>query len=377
MSIVNLWPEKPVIQNNQIETGFTMEEASGERQRVWYRCSAEQQPALTESCDPYVLAALFPAMQKKADLVVHGQVSPSLLKNLCEYQATWACWLPKIYAAVEISAEVERESERKPDRAVMAGFSGGVDSAFTVWRHYHGLAGRQNMTIQSGLMVHGLDMRLNQAQSFARAAAKAQRMLDSVDLNMITMTSNLKKTGIRYEHAHAALLASCMALLQGKYDTGLIASSYPYNDLLFPWGSNPLTDRMLSSTAFNIVHDGAAYNRLEKIQVISAWPEALQDLRVCLHGKERDENCCRCEKCVRTILEFRLLELGLPACFKQDAGLPQILRMKNSSSMHFFRSNLAAARARRIRRPWVYALQWAYFYNLFMLKLKQRVRRKR
>ena len=124
MATLHLWPEQAVIENEQIEMSFTLEDASGERQRVWYRCSAESQPALSASCDPFVLAALFIAMQKKADLVVHGQVSPSLLKNLCEYQATWVCWLPELYAAVEISAEMEQESDRKPARESIDQFFG-------------------------------------------------------------------------------------------------------------------------------------------------------------------------------------------------------------------------------------------------------------
>jgi len=375
MENLHIWPEGPVIQNDQIEMSFTLEGASGERQRVWYRCAAEHQPALGAGCDPYVLAALFLAMQQKADLVVHGQVSPSLLKNLSEYQAAWACWLPERYAAIEIRAEIEQESERKPARGGLTSFSGGVDSAFSAWRHANGLAGLQNIPLRAGLMVHGFDIRLNQAEVFARAALKSQRMLESLGLKLITMSSNLKKTGAVFEDAHAAVIASCMMLLQGGYDCGLIASSYPYNGLLFPWGSNPLTDRMLSSSAFSIIHDGAAFNRLQKTRAIAAWPEALQDLRVCLHGEERDENCCRCEKCVRTILGFRVLGLGLPACFKQDVGLLQVLRVKKSGSLVSYRALLAETRARRLRQPWVYALRWANFVNQTRVNLKARLRR--
>ena len=374
MSNLHLWPEPPVIQNDQIEMSFTLEDASGERQRVWYRCSAEHQPALSANCDPYVLAALFIAMQQKADLVVHGQVSPSLLKNLCEYQAAWVCWQPKRYAAVEISAEMEQESERKPARKALTSFSGGLDSAFTAWRHVSGQAGRQTVSLQAGLMLHGFDIRLNQPEIFARAAVKSQRMLESLGLKLVTIASNLKKTGARFEDAHAAQIASCMMLLQGGYDSGLIASSYPYYDILFTWGSNPLTDRMLSSSAFSIIHDGTAFNRLEKTQAIAAWPEAMQDLRVCVHGAERDENCCRCEKCVRTILGFRVLGLGLPACFKRDVGFLQVLSVKKTGSLVSYRALLAEARARHLRQPWVYALQWANFVNRTRMNLKARLK---
>ncbi len=79
MSQIDLWPEQPTVQADQIETGFVLEDASGERQRFWYRLSAGQKLALSESCDPYIPPVVFTAMQKKAKLVVHGQVSPSLI----------------------------------------------------------------------------------------------------------------------------------------------------------------------------------------------------------------------------------------------------------------------------------------------------------
>jgi len=116
---------------------------------------------------------------------------------------------------------------------------------------------------------------------------------------------------------------------------------------------------------------------LEKIQAVAAWPAAMQDLRVCLHGEERDENCCRCEKCVRTILGFRVLGLGLPACFKEDAGFVRVLGVKNANSMHNIRLILDETRARRLRRPWVYALHWAYFTNETRIKLRSMIRRKK
>ena len=77
MTRIDLWPEQPTLQADQIEVGFVLEDASGARQRGWYRLPVEEQSALTGSCDPYLLPAVFTAMQKNARLVVHGQVSPS------------------------------------------------------------------------------------------------------------------------------------------------------------------------------------------------------------------------------------------------------------------------------------------------------------
>lgn len=372
MSHIDLWPEVPAVQADQIETGFVLEDASHERQRFWYRFPSEHRAALSDSCDPYVLPAFFFAMQKNSDLLVHGQVSPSLLKNLVEFQATWASWRPGCYTPVDITAELESECDPKSNRSVLASFSGGVDTSFTVWRHHAGLAGRQNLQIQAGLMLHGFDIRLNQPEVFARAAIKAQTMLESLGLKLITMATNLKKSDLHFDDAHPAILASCMMLLQGSYAAGLIASSNDYAHPNFPWGSNPITDRLLSSSSFSTVHDAAGFTRIDKIRALADWAEASSDLRVCLRGKERDENCCRCEKCIRTILEYRLLGLGLPACFEHNVTDNQILGLNfaNPGRIHYYSSILAAAKANRISASWVRALKWAYFYNNLKLKLK-------
>lgn len=100
-------------------------------------------------------------------------------------------------------------------------------------------------------------------------------------------------------------------LLQNEHTDGLIASSEPYSSLLLPWGSNPITDRLMSSDSFSIVHDAAAVTRNQKVRAISTWKEATRSIRVCWQGEHMDRNCGRCEKCIRTILNFRVMGLGL------------------------------------------------------------------
>ncbi len=114
--------------------------------------------------------------------------------------------------------------------------------------------------------------------------------------------------------------------LQGGYSEGLIPSSLPYHALVLPWGSNPLTDPLLSIRTFAIVHDGAAFTRAEKVKQIAHWRQALQNLRVCWEGDRKDGNCGHCEKCIQTILNFRAVGLGLPPCFDQDVADEEILQ---------------------------------------------------
>jgi hypothetical protein len=344
---LHLWPEEIVQNDGQLTTGFSLEEPGEIRKVFWYRLPASYQPALAQGCDPFVLAVLFTAMRTPANLVVHGPVSPSLLHNLEEYQAVWVQWFPRHYARIEIQAGTEQEQPKAPTNAAVCGFSGGLDSSFTVYRHRTQNLGHAQQNLTSAIFIHGFDISLSRVEAYNRAADRAKAMLDSLGVEMIPMAMNLKQLGDDWEHSHAAALASCLMLLQGGFSAGLIASSYPYSAIQPGWGSNPITDWLLSSASFPIIHDGAAFTRFDKVRVISQWPAALQYLRVCLRGKERDKNCCRCRKCVRAILYFRFVGRGLPPSFEQDVSDLQLLTINypSQSGIIILQEMLAAARA--------------------------------
>lgn len=357
---INVWPEDRTEFEEVITTSVVIEYPNQERARLWYRVSIEQQAALTASHDPFVLGTVFTAMGQAADLVVHGQVSPSLLRNLEEFQAAWVCWRPERYTKVEITADVERESPAANNMgAAITAFSGGADSCFTVWRHKTGQCGRLKRNIQAGVMVHGfVDTPLEQPDSFERAAAKSARILTSLGLPLIPIITNFRELEDDWEDAHGAGLGSCLMMFQGGYGAGLIGSSRPYQAII-PWGSNPVTDWMMSSDSFQVIHDGAALIRHEKLRQIANWPEAMQNLRVCWQGEQKDRNCGRCEKCIRTILSFRAMRLDMPSCFEQDVNDAQILGLKNLrlGEIYYLNEILSLAKAASISESWVAALE--------------------
>jgi hypothetical protein len=373
MGQVHIWPEEPIAADGSTTVGVTIEHPERSRTRLWYRVPVEYSSLISTSCDPFVVGSLMSLMSHSTDVVVHGQVSPSLLQNLTEFQAAWTCWRPNRYRQVEITAEVEREQEpASPADKVVATFSGGVDSCFTVFRHRTGRCGRLRRNIQAGLMVQGFDIPLEQPQVFDRAAQRSRRILASLGVELIVMATNFRELGQDWEDSHGIGVASCMMLLQGGYGAGLIPSTEPYQAVI-PWGSNPVTDRLLSSETFQIVHDGAAFTRIQKVEQLGSWSEALQNLRVCWEGQEKDRNCGRCEKCIRTILNFRVVGLGLPRCFEQDVTDRQILSLKGLNSLQIgeLEQILLAAKAGSISESWVKALKKCIQQNRQQAALNQ------
>jgi hypothetical protein len=73
--------------------------------------------------------------------------------------------------------------------------------------------------------------------------------------------------------------------------------------LFKPHGSHPLLDPLYGSYHLAIKHDGISKSRFDKVLEISDWDSGLQVIRVC-GPNWPGKNCCKCEKCVRTMLEL-------------------------------------------------------------------------
>lgn len=385
MQQIHLWREEAVKADDLVTVSMTIESPGSEsghgstlqpRTRLWYRLPAEYADRISDRADPFVVAILLIAMQQSTDLVVHGEVSPSLLQNLAEFQAAWACWRPQTYRQIEITADIERESPTiASQETAIAAFSGGVDSCLTAFRHKTGRCGRLARKLQTGLMVHGFDIPLNQSLVFERAVEKSKTILASLGLDLIPMTTNYRELQpkLNWLDLYGPAVASCLMLFQKGYTTGLIGSAFSYHNLLLPRGSNPVTDHLLSSQSFQIIHDGAGLTRLGKIQEIANWPEAIQNLRVCWEGVQLDRNCGRCEKCIRTILGFRVLGLGLPGCFDQDITDEQILGIKGLNHIQLYELDLILEEAKTagLSESWVTALEKCISRNRLRLDVEK------
>ncbi|HEY9869522.1 MAG TPA: hypothetical protein V6D08_10190, partial [Candidatus Obscuribacterales bacterium] len=327
-----------------------------------------------ESCDPFVTALIFMAMEHAAELRVHGRVSPLLLENLTEFQAAWASWRPERYRTVDIFADCEREeSPPASNRPAICAFTGGVDSSFTVYRHTKKLCGRARKDIQAALFVHGFDISLDQPDAFARAAGRARHALSDLAVELLTVKTNHKELNPDWNYTHGVGIASCLALFSRRYSCGLIGSTYNYRRLSSSWGSNPVTDRLLSSGSFQIVHDGAGYTRSQKLDTVAAWREGFRNLRVCWSAPRQDENCGRCGKCVLTLVALMIGGLPQPESFAGASPTEALRQLRNLDAEHTEMFEYARDRARRggLDRRLMWELERCAWYNRTRLRLER------
>lgn len=360
-SSLHIWPQAPQKADNAATISAMVEGKAGDQKELWFRVPAEHLPRVTELADPLVTAMIFPAMRGGTDLRVHGSVSPSLLRNLDEFQVAWHCWRPDRYHAVNVIADDEVEGDVKTSDQAVAAFSGGLDSCFSVWRHTRGDCGRLKRNLKAGLMVHGFDIPLHETDVFSRAAENSHAIVQSVGLEFIPMACNFREFGDDWEDEHGTALASCLSLFSNGFAVGLVAGSHVYDTLLFPWGSNPLTDPMLSSDSFSIIYDAAGTSRLQKAKGISEWEEAMRLVRVCWKGEHKDRNCGRCLRCIATALCFAAMGIDHPSCLgvpSLDEGI-RILRTLRIKPVAVTRLEeiLAAAKDAHVQASWVGALE--------------------
>ena len=332
---------------------------------LWFRFPDSITAPDDHDADSYLIAALFVAMESKRKLIINGQITKTLLVNLTEMMYAWQSWLPNTYRVIEIEADtiVERASQQSPDifNKTLSAFSGGVDATFTVWAHTQKKLGALSREITSSVLVHGFDIPLKDEQAFQNAYTRSQTTLDSLQIKLIPLKTNFREViTTNWEHTCAAALAAACSNLKSIAGHLLIGSSEPYNALFIPWGSSPITDHLLSSDAFKIIHDGAAFTRTDKIRHIAEWPEGLKNLRVCWVGEHKDKNCGQCEKCVRTALNFKAHNLPVPDCFDDrtfDSRKIMGIRRISDLGQNEWRSTYRVAKENGLNEPWMQTLQ--------------------
>ncbi len=327
--------------------------------------------------EPFLIAMVMAAMAERRDIRVEGRVSATLLANLEEYCAAWNCWLPEEYARISMDAQrIEDYAHPTPAAASSAvtAFSGGADSTFTVWSHVSRRAGHRSLNISHCAMVRGFDIPFGSVAEFSVVFEKASAALASVGIPLVPIATNFREISrLNWEHVFLAALVASLHFLKPVGFKALIASGEPYNHLLYPWGSTPMTDYLLSSDSLQVVHDGASFSRTEKVADIASWREGCESLRVCWEGAAKDRNCGVCEKCIRTQLNFLANGLTIPAVLGEPVSNRMIrgVRIRNSTVRTEYAQIYNAAVRNNIRGSWL----WALKYLLFAGPIRASIRR--
>jgi hypothetical protein len=169
-----------------------------------------------------------------------------------------------------------------------------------------------------------MDIPLDQPEVFAGALARGARMLEGTGVPILPMRTTARQLGMSWEQSYGLQLIGCFLTMQGSFRSAVKASGEPWEGLVMPWGSTPLTDPLCSTAVMEIVHDGCEASRTEKVDWLVRHTKVSGDLRVCWEGPTLDRNCGKCEKCVRTMLNFWCLGHPVPAAFPAPPSPEQV-----------------------------------------------------
>ena len=196
---------------------------------------------------------------------------------------------------------------------VCSAFSGGVDSFYTLWAHLPQNQPVVQARVSHGLFLHGYDLRLDDPSNFEVASDAYAGIFQDQGVELIHASTNayqFSEFRINWTMFHGAPLIGAALLLGERMQRFYISSSMSSYAGLFPQGSHPLVDHLLSTESTEIVHFGASLGRYEKLEALVSWPATFNKIRVCsdklkMHGVE---NCSACHKCYRTMAFLDLLD---------------------------------------------------------------------
>ena len=280
---------------------------------VWYDLPAAMEPFLSESGAPWLLTMLPFAAAIGESIELSLPVDPFFLENVRGLIGTWNSWHPHL-KRIDIQAPTVRASPTAGHAAQF--FSGGFDSWFTLLRHVESTRRFPQIgDVDDLITVWGLDIPINRDDEFRQLADGAREVAARYAKHHIAVSTNLREAmsgnwgfvwGPQWGPlSHGTALAAVGLLLEKRYSKVRIASTHRFWEL-FPWGSNPLTDTLFSTSATAFVHDHALYSRTDKLERIAESDWALSKLKVC-YKEGAFRNCSVCLKCHRTLLCFDIL----------------------------------------------------------------------
>lgn len=283
------------------------------RETVWYEVPSALASELSRSGNPWLAALLPVAMHRQKPLRIDAPVDPVLLDNARNLVQIWSGWYPHL-SPIRVEVETGIRQSAGSDRTALL-FSGGADAALTVMHRAPVQPGSPPGSFRVDpadlLTIHGLDLRLQISEGYARVAAAAQRVAEEHGCGFVPLATNIRQTQAKWAPwgplSHGSILLSAALALEGRYRNAVISSTYDYGSLK-PWGSHPLTDPLHSTSSLQVEHFGCRFHRVEKVVTLAEWgsDSLLAGLRVCYRSQD-GKNCGNCQKCFRAMAVLEML----------------------------------------------------------------------
>jgi hypothetical protein len=302
----------------------------GEKQeKLWYSVDRKYGRYLTsEKLDAFVVGVLPLAMELGEDITVKGSISEKLYHNLTNYYMNIIhIAMPSRKVIKIIPDSLDDGKSYKCEKAVGTGFSGGIDSFFTILQylvakdvppHY-----KITHLVLGNVGAHGAfaSVRMSDGSlDFERARdlfnlryELLRGFPEEMGVDYLKIDSNLSDIlNMRYQTSYQPRTLSCSLLLQKLFSKYYLASSYNYHETWIKEmpdlaHTDPASVHLFSTETLECISSGAQFSRVEKTQQLVQSGVASKYLNVCNDTTRHGKNCSACPKCCRTLLTLELL----------------------------------------------------------------------
>lgn len=237
---------------------------------VYYRIDKSFKDWLNHDLDAFVAGLIPIAMSIGEDIIAKGTMSQLLSYNLGLYQGYFNFFFKTKMKKIKIIAD-RYEKYDSYGKATISAFSGGINSFFTLLKN---LNNKENTkyNVTDIMYVSGLNAPENR---------KLKELAKKLNVKPIIVETNLRELSNKYAdfslHSKGAILASCGLILKKYAGRFYIPSPFDYH-VPFPYGSNPVTDILLSTENFEIIHHGSDFSKIQKLEYLTNYPLTYDNL---------------------------------------------------------------------------------------------------
>lgn len=209
-----------------------------------------------------------------------------------------------------------QQSNQKNFGAVGTGLSCGVDSFYTVMKHYNSAYPSMNLThiaVFNIGSINGVYGKENIPRVKTEVWSRAEKVAAELNLPLVKLDSDFQNV-IPQNHllTHTYMDAFAIYSLQKLWRVYYYSGTYAFSE--FSLHNNLMEDpahfelllvECFSTQAIKIIPTGSEGSRKDKTEFIADFPIAQKNLHVCL--SKGDTNCGVCGKCVRTLFDLDAL----------------------------------------------------------------------
>lgn len=285
----------------------------GKNEEIWYGVDKEYGKYLCyERADAFLLAFLPYAMAFKHDIKIDGALSEKLYYQLKNHYIPSLAKFTNYYHSIRIKCKtLDSTSYSGAANGVATGFSGGVDSFYTVLKHLDSKEKSYNLTHLTFFKVGatGSFGGKSAQKTFEYRVSQFKKYADSKKLPFLTVDSNVSEHAkMSYNYIHTFRSMSAVLALQKLLKVYYYSSTGTIGNFEFNvvdaanFDFFNLNNFAVEGLALYSV--GLQCERLEKQDYIQNFTDTYEYLNVC---NLKAYNCSRCEKCIRTMAGFHCL----------------------------------------------------------------------